>query len=62
MFKFFFDQDGIVWHYDSDKDITTCTLGDFHIVEDDYIFFITNYSEVIGKFSLHDYELFDKII
>lgn len=62
MFYFFFDQDGVVWHYDSYKNVTTCPLGHDFTFEDGRIVFLDEESEVIDEFILYDYKLFDKII
>lgn len=59
---FFFDQDGVVWHYDKEKDMTTCKLGARHQVENGYIYFMESDDAVIDKFKLYSYKLFDKII
>lgn len=60
--SFFFDQDGVVWHYDKEKDMTTCKLGARHQVENGYIYFMESDDAVIDKFKLYSYKLFDKII
>lgn len=59
---FFFDQDGDVYTYDSDRNYTNCTLGEDFCVEDDMIMFLDEEDGIIDEFKLFDFKLFDKII
>lgn len=61
MNSFFFDQDGVVWHYNTQDNTTTCSLGVRFEVDGDSIHFIEEDDGILDTFKLYPYNLFDKI-